>query len=158
MSVFEVGVCQDAVDEEQHCRREDQIVQVAPEGTSEACAEQRGDEDQDEDVERDGSGEVDERLQRRGDGPEDVVKAEVGAGDEKQHEGMGEGEGDGEVSRPLMEREDVDVAVGPVADGAVAEGHQHAEEEIDGGESDGAEAQVRAEIEESEAKHRVGSE
>jgi hypothetical protein len=45
-----------------------------------------------------------------------------------------------------MEEEDVDAAMGPVADRTVAQGDEEAEEEIDGDGSDGTEAKVCAEI------------
>jgi hypothetical protein len=135
------------VEEEERGRGEDEVVEVSPEGAADAGAEERGDEDEHEEVERGGSGEIEFGLERGLDGEEDVEDAEVRGMEEEQDEGMGEGEEDGAVGGPLMEEEDVDVAMGPVADRAVAQGDEKAEEQIDGDGSDGAEAKICAEIE-----------
>jgi len=120
VAVLEVGVGEDAVDEEQDGGGEDEVVQVAPDGAGEACAEQGRDKDEQEQVEGDGSQEVDGGLERRRDGEDDVVEAEVRLMDEEQHERMGEGERDGCVGGPVMQGEEVDMAMRPEAGGAVA--------------------------------------
>ena len=53
----------------------------------------------------------------------------------------------GEVAGPVVETEIVEAAVGPVADGAVAEGHHSAEEDVEGDGGYGGEAEVGGEIE-----------
>ncbi len=129
-------------------RGEDQVVQVAPDGPADARAQQRRDKHQQQQIEGAGAGEVELRLQRGVDGPQDIHEAEVrgrGAKEEQDHR-MGEGKEDGQVRGPLMQQEDVDMAMGPVADGAVAQRDEQAEEEIDGGRSGSAEAEVRAEV------------
>jgi hypothetical protein len=146
VAVFEGGVGEDAVQEKQDGCGEDEVVEVSPKGAADAGAQERGDEDEHEEVEGGGSGEIEFGLQRGLDGEENVKNPEVRRADEEEDEGMSEGEEDGAVGGPLMEEEDVDMAMGPVADRAVAQGDEEAEEEIDGDGSDGAEAKISAEI------------
>jgi hypothetical protein len=79
------------VEEEERGRGEDEVVEVSPEGAADAGAEERGDEDEHEEVERGGSGEIEFGLERGLDGEEDVEDAEVRGMEEEQDEGMGEG-------------------------------------------------------------------
>jgi hypothetical protein len=146
VAVFEGGVGEDAVEEQKCGSREYEVVEVSPEGAADAGAQERGDEDEYEKVEGGGSGEIEFGLQRGLDREEDVKDAEVRRVEEEQDEGMGEGEEEGAVGGPLMEEEDIEVAMRPVADRAVAQGDEKAEEEIDGDGSDGAEAKICAEI------------
>jgi len=43
----------------------------------------------------------------------------------------------GDVAGPVVEAEIVEAVMGPIAEGAVAEGHHYAEEHVDGDGGDG---------------------
>ena len=58
-------------------------------------------------------------------------------------------DGQGDVTGPVVETEIVESAMRPIAHGAVAEGHHHAKEHVDGDNADGREADVGGEIEKS---------
>ena len=85
-----------------------------------------------EEVERDGADGVFERLLRGVDGVEDVEDVEFWGFVEEEREGMEERDGEGDVAGPVVEAEIVETVMRPVADGAVAEGHQGAEEDVEG--------------------------
>jgi hypothetical protein len=51
--------------------------------------------------------------------------------------------------------EAAEAAVGPAADGAVAQGEEQADPEVEGGEAGGGEAEIGAEIEESHVRLRL---
>jgi len=80
------------------------------------------------------------------DGVEDVEDAEVGGLVEEKNDGMDDDEEEGEVAGPVVEAEIVEATVGPVADGAVAEGHQGAEEDVEGDGGYGGQAEIGGEI------------
>jgi hypothetical protein len=58
VAVFERGVGEDAVEEEQRGCGEDEVVEVSPEGTADAGTQERRDENEHEEVEGGGSGEI----------------------------------------------------------------------------------------------------
>lgn len=149
VAVLEVGVGEDAVDEQQYSAGIDEPVQVAPHGAGHAGSDQRTDQDDHDQIERGGSGGVELGLQVGVQRPEDIRDAEAWGLEEEQDGRMREREHDGEVGRPAMEGEDVDFSVGPESDGAVAQRHQHAQQQVHGDGADGSEAEVGAEIEES---------
>ena len=80
----------------------------------------RRDEYQQQEVHGSGAGDVDERLERRLDGQEDIEDAKMRLVEKQQDKGMGQREHDGEVRRPLMEGEDIESPVRPMTHGAVA--------------------------------------
>ena len=88
-------------------------------------------------VEGDGADGVLDRLLRGVDGIEDVEDAEFGGFVEEQREGMEERDGEGDVAGPVVEVEIIEAVMRPVADGAVAEGHHDAEEDVEGDGADG---------------------
>lgn len=64
----------------------------------------------------------------------------------KQHQGMCQGEKDRDVGGPLVQPEYVEMAVRPVAHGAVPQRNEQPEEQVDCGRTCGAQAEVGAEI------------
>ena len=63
---------------------------------------------------------------------------------------MEERDDESDVAGPVVKAEIVEAAMRPVADGAVAEGHEDAEENVDSDGADGGEADVGGEIEGSD--------
>ena len=65
------------------------------------------------------------------DGPEYIHRAEVRLAQEEQDRGVSEGKRNGGVSGPLVKREDVHAAMGPVTPRTVSQRHKHAQQHIE---------------------------
>ena len=131
-STLQVGVGEEAVVEEGGGGEIDGEVEGFPCAAAELDAEVGGDDDEGDGVEGDRADGVFEGLLGGVDGIEDVEDAEPGRFVEEEREGMEERDDEGDVAGPVVEAEIVEAAMRPVADGAVAEGHQDAEEDVDG--------------------------
>jgi hypothetical protein len=90
------------------------------------------------------------------DGIEEVEDAELWGFVEEQRERVKEGDGEGDVAGPVVEAEVVEAMMGPIADGAIAKGHHHAEEHVEGDGGYGGEAEVGGEVQEGNVHLRVG--
>ena len=146
MTVFQQRVSEEAVDEDQDNCGERKVVQLAPERTADAIAQQGRDEKDKQQVDCDGAGEIDERLQRGMDGPQKIDDAEAWSLLKQQDDGVRDHQNDRDVGGPLMQREDVDAAAGPASCGAVAKCDQQAEQQVDGRRAGRAETEVRGDI------------
>ncbi len=152
---FEVGIGEEGVIKEGGGGEVDREVEGFPGAAAELDAEVGCDNDKGEKVESNGADCVFERLLRGVDGVEDVDDAELRRFVEEERQGMKERDGQGNVASPVVKAEIVEAAMRPAADGAVAEGHEDAEEDVDGDGADGGEADVGGEIEGSEVHWRV---
>ena len=150
VAVLQLRVGEDAVEEEECGGGVDEVVETPPEGAADAFLQERGDQHEEDEVEGDGTGEVQLRLQEGVDGPQDLDQREVGRLQQEEHRWMGEGKDDRGIGGPAVEQEEVDLPVGPEAERAVAQGDQHAEQEVDGDGTDRAKAQVGAEIQQGQ--------
>src|SRR5713226_1183472 len=103
-------------------------------------------------VERDGADGVFEGLAGRVDGVEEIEDAEFRGFVEEKNDGMEDGEGEGDVAGEVVQAEIVEVAVRPLADGAVAEGHQGAEEHVERDGSYGGEADIGGEVQDGNVR------
>ena len=63
MTVFEIWVGENAVQEEQGCGGKDEVVQASPQGAPETGSEQGREKDQQEEIEGDRAGQVELRLE-----------------------------------------------------------------------------------------------
>ena len=107
-------------------------VEGFPEAATEANAEIRRDDDDGDYVKGYGADGVFEGLAGGVDGVEEIADAELRGFVEEKNDGMEDGEGEGGVAGEVVQAEIVEVAMRPLADGAVAEGHQGAEEHVEG--------------------------
>jgi hypothetical protein len=64
----------------------------------------------------------------------------------QKNDGMKNGEGEGEITGDVVQAEIVQAAMRPVADGAVTERHQRAEQHVEGDGSYGGQADVGGEV------------
>ncbi|ACO32916.1 Sodium/potassium/calcium exchanger 1, putative [Acidobacterium capsulatum ATCC 51196] len=152
VAIDEVGVRQQAVKQQQHGSRINQIVQAAPQAAGHAVAQHGRADHHKEQVEGDGSQHVDGGLQGRVDGHQKVEEAEVRAGGQQQDGRVQKQRDQRQIGGPAMEREVVPMAVGPVPHGTVAHGDEHAQQQVDGNEPDGGQADVSAEIENGDSE------
>lgn len=146
MAILERGIRKDAVEEEEHRRGKDQVMKLSPERPGEAGAQERRPKNEQEQVERTGTGEVEFGLQRRLNGQKNVEEPESRRVEEKQDHRMTEGEEDGAPGGPPMKEEHIDAPVRPVPYRAVTQRDEQADEQVGGDRSDGAEPKIRAEI------------
>jgi hypothetical protein len=121
-------------------------VEGFPEAAAEADAEIGGDHHDGDYVEGYGADGVFEGLAGEMDGVEEIADAELRGFVEEENDGMENGQGEGGVAGEVVQAEIVEAAVRPLADGAVAEGHQGAEEHVEGDGSYGGEADVGGEV------------
>lgn len=112
-------------------------VEGFPGAAVELDAEVGRDDDEGEAIEGDGADGVFQRLLRGVDGIEDIEDAEFRGFVEEEWERVKDGDNESDVSGPVVEAEIVEAVMRPVADGAVAEGHHDAEEDVDGDGGDG---------------------
>ena len=120
MAILQVGIGEEAVEEKKHGGRKNQVMDAPPKRAPHARPKKRRDEYQQQEVHGSGAGDVDERLERRLDGQEDIEDAKMRLVNKQQDKGMGQHEHDGAVRRPLMEGEDIESPVRPMTHGAVA--------------------------------------
>lgn len=148
----QIGIGENSMSEEAGGGSIGEVVEKFPEMAPEVDAVKRSDDDDNEEIESGGAEGVFKRLKRRPYGEGDVHDAEGGAVVEKQRERMERGKGKSGVARPAMNAKNVEAAVRPVTDRAVASKNHQADEDVGGGESDGDEADVRGYIEHRHAK------
>jgi len=130
--IFQGGVGEEAVPEERGGGDVDGEVKGFPEAAAEADAEIGRDDDDGDYVEGYGADGVFEGLAGGVDGVEEIADAELRGFVEEENDGMDDGKGEGDVAGEVVQAEIVEVAVRPLADGAVAESHQGAEEHVEG--------------------------
>ena len=157
VTVPEVGVGEDAVQKEQHCRRKNEIVQASPERTADTGAEQRREEHDQKEIESCGTGEVEFWLKRGLDGQEDVEQAEAGFIEEEKDGRMRQRECDSNVGGPLVECEEIQVSMRPESYRAVAQRDKHAKPKIDGSCTDRSQTQIGAQVEDTDWQAQVDS-
>ena len=138
--------------QQQNCCGEHEVVKPTPERAPDLGSKVRRDHHKHKQVKRSRTGEVDVGLQRRLDRPQDVEEPKVRLVEKQQYHWMRKGERDGDVGGPLVEIEEADAAVGPALHGTVSQRDQHAEQEIDRSCSDGAEAEVGAEVQKADGQ------
>lgn len=131
-------------------------VERFPKAATEAHAQIRSDHHDGDDIERDGADGVLERLAGGMNGVEEIEGAEFCALVQEKHDRMENGEGKREVAGDVVQAEIVDVAMRPLAYGAVAKGHQGAEEHVDCDGAYGGEADVGGKIQNSDVHCRRG--
>jgi len=110
----------------------DREVKGFPEAAAESDAKVGGDYYYSDYVEGDGADGVFERLAGGVDGIEEIEDAELGGFVEEKNDGVQDGEGERGVSGKIVQAEIVEAAMGPLANGTVAEDHQGAEEHVEG--------------------------
>jgi hypothetical protein len=86
------------------------------------------------------------------DGVEEIDYAEFCGFVEEKNDGMDYGEGQGDVAGNVVKAEIVEVAVRPLADGAVAEDHQGAEKHVERDGAYGGEADVGREVQDGDVE------
>ena len=62
MAVLQVRICEDAMDEEQHCGGKDEVVETTPKRAANASSQERREEDQQQKIERGRACQIDEGL------------------------------------------------------------------------------------------------
>ena len=80
------------------------------------------------------------------DGVDEIRDAEAGGFVEEQYHRMEDGHRQRDVAGPVVKAEVVEAVMRPGTMGAVAEGHEQAQEHIQGDEADGGEAGVGGEV------------
>ena len=131
-------------------------VEGFPEVAAESNAEIRSGHNDGDDVEGGGADGVFERLAGGVYGIEQIDHAEFCGLVEEQNDGMDNGEGEGDVAGDIVKAKIIEAAMRPLADGAVAENHERAEEHVEGDGADGGEADVGGEVEDGDVeRHRV---
>ena len=148
----QIGISENAVGEESGSSGVSEVVEKLPEVASELDAVKRSDDNDEKEIESGGADGVFEGLKRRPYGEGNVGEAKSRAEVEKKRERMERGEGQSGIAGPAMDAKNVEAAVRPVADGAVASENHQADEDVGGGESDGDEANVCGYIEHRHAK------
>ena len=143
----EIGIGQNSVSEEAGGCGVSEVMKELPEMASQLDAIEGSDDDDDEEIESGGADGVFERLKGGPEGEGDIEEAEGGATVQKQRKRMEYGEGECGIAGPAMNAKNVEAAVRPVADGAVASENHQADEDVGGGESHGDEADVCGNIE-----------
>ncbi len=96
------------------------------------------------------------RLQWRLNGQQDVEKTKVRLIEKEEHDRVADGEDDGGPCRPAVEREDIELAMGPLANRAVAHRHEDAEQKIEACCSCRSEAEIGTKIQQGHARRRSG--
>ena len=104
------------------------------------------DNDEGEQIKSDGADGVVEGLGGRIDGIKQVENAKARIFVEKQNHGMNDGDTERKVSRPVVNPEIIKPVMRPGAVGAVTEGHEQSQEEVQGDGADGGEADVGGKI------------
>jgi hypothetical protein len=102
------------------------------ETAAEADAEIGSDDHDGDYVEGDGADGVFEGLAGGVDGVEEIADAELRGFVEEKNDGMDDGQGERGVAGEVVQAEIVEMAMRPLADGAVTKCHQGAEEHVEG--------------------------
>src|ERR1700733_3466004 len=118
----------------------------APQRASDAMTEKRGAEDQQHKIECDSSGKVELWLERRVERPKKIDDAEAGSVLKEQHNRMGHCKRNRTVGCPSMEGKDVQSAVWPLSDRAIAQSDQQPEQEREGCGTHSAEPKIGTKI------------
>ena len=111
-----------------------------------------------EQVKSDGADCVVERLGWRMDGVEEIEDAEARVGVEEQNHWMKDGSCQRNVAGPVVKPKIVEAVMRPGAVGTVTEGHQQAQEQVQGDSADSSKAYVGGEIEDGDVHGRIGTE
>lgn len=127
-----------------HGRREHQVVKLSPKRPTDLRAKERRDDNECKEIKGGGSREVELWLQVGVNGQEDVDEAEMRGVKEEKNDRMAKDKKNRAVSCPLMESKEVDVAIGPPPQWAIAERDKHAKEQVDRYGSNGCKAKIGA--------------
>ena len=152
--MFQSGVGEEAVPEEGGGGGVHREVEGFPEAAAEADAEVRGGDHDGDDVEGGGADGVFEWLAGGVNGVEEIDYAEFCGFVEEENDGVDDREGERDVAGNIVEAEIVEAVMRKLADRAVAENHQRAEEHVEGDGANGGQADVSGEIEKGEVHAR----
>ena len=131
-------------------------VESFPEMAAEANAGVRSDDDNGENVERDGAESAFKGLLRRVDRIGEVEEPVARGFDEEQDQRMNEGQEEREVAGPVVEAEVIEPTVRPRALRTVPKDHEGAEEHVESYGADCGEAEVGAQIQRRDAPWQHG--
>ena len=151
---FQVWVGEEGVPEKSDGGEVDGEMKGFPETTAQANTEVGGDDENGDDIESDGAESVFEGLLRGVDGEKDVEDAKVRGVVEEQDERMNGGEEESKVAGPVVDTEIVEAAMRPGAFWAITKDHECTEKHVESDSANGGEAEVGAEIEETDVHSR----
>ena len=135
--IFQGGVGEETVPEERGSSDVNGEVKGFPNATAETDAQIRRDNHDRDNIERKCADGVVERLARGVHGVEEIDDAEPCRFVEEQNDGMNNGERESQIAGDVVQAEIIKAAMRPLADGTVTEGHQGAEQHVEGDGSDG---------------------
>lgn len=136
-TAVQVGIGEDAVDEDQGRGDINEVVEELPLQTTDLLAVVGSDQDDNEEVSRDGSDGVFEWLERRVNGENDVGEPEAVAVHEEQDQRVNHNGTQERVAGPVVEGENVEPAMRPESNGAVADGNENPEQHVGGRQKNG---------------------
>ena len=138
---------EEAVKEQRRGGEIDREMKRFPKVTAEAKAEVGSNDNEGQEVERDGANRVFERLAGRVDRVDEVLKAKAWVFVDKQDGGMQDRHRESNVPGPIVEAEVVESAMRPRTMWAVPKGHEHSKEQVQHDRSNGHQADVGGEVE-----------
>jgi len=144
--IFQAGIGEKAVPEKGGGCEIDREVEGLPKMAPETDAQVGSDNDKCKQAESDRANGVFKRLGGRIHGINKIEDVEARVFVKEQNRRMKNGNGEGNVSGPVVKAEIVESMMRPRAMGAVAEGHEQAKERVERDGADGGEADVSGEI------------
>lgn len=145
--ILQAGSGEQAVKEQRGGGEIDAEMEGFPKVAAQAKAEKGSNDNEGQEVERDGTNRVFQRLAGRVDGVGQVQKTKARIPVDEQDRWMQERQRESHVAGPIVEAEVVEAVMRPAAMGAVAKGHEHSEEQVQHDRANGHQADVGREVE-----------
>src|SRR6266480_37995 len=152
--VFQACVGEEAVKEKSGGSEIDAEVERLPQVAAQPKTQIRSNDHEGEEVESDGADGVFERLAGGIDGIDEIHQAKARVFVQKQNGRVQERQRQGDIAGPVVQAEIVESAMRPRAVGAVAESHEHSEQEVQGNRADRNEADISGKVEDAHAHWR----
>jgi hypothetical protein len=145
--ILQAGCGQEAVEEQSRGGEIDGEMEGFPKVATEAKTEIGSNDNEGQEVERDGATRVFQRLAGRVDRVEEVLKAKAWVFVDKQDGGMQDRHRESNVAGAIVEAEVVESAMRPRTMWAVPKGHEHSEEQVQHDCTHGHKADIGGEVE-----------